>query len=278
MKVFISWSGERSKLIAESLYQWLPNVLQAVEPYFSPDDVAKGTRWSTEIAKELDASNFGLMVVTPENQHAPWLMFEAGSLGKSIDKSKVCPLLFGEMQPAQVTGPLVQFQSAIFSKKEIERVVKAMNTELGDSGLPPTNLAKVFDKWWPDLEGEVSKALENSRTHKAHKRDPQDMLEEILGLLRQGVDRESKSDDPLRYLKVLIVLKDILKHSSLVVSAGQMKAFDMTLTQVRQPDNPSFNQTMYDLFELLFMAYSSQDKVNKINLAKNVLGGKQTKK
>jgi hypothetical protein len=55
MKVFISWSGETSKQVADILRQWMPSVLQAVKPYFSPDDVAKGTRWANEISKELEA-------------------------------------------------------------------------------------------------------------------------------------------------------------------------------------------------------------------------------
>lgn len=71
MKVFISWSGGRSRAIADVLRRWLPSVLQAVRPYFSPDDVAKGARWSSEIAKELEASRIGLLVITPENQEAP---------------------------------------------------------------------------------------------------------------------------------------------------------------------------------------------------------------
>jgi hypothetical protein len=54
MKVFISWSGERSRAIADVMRRWLPSVLQSVRPYFSPDDVAKGSRWSSEIAKELE--------------------------------------------------------------------------------------------------------------------------------------------------------------------------------------------------------------------------------
>lgn len=60
MKVFISWSGERSRAVGDVLRRWFPSVLQAVRPYFSPDDVAKGTRWSAEIAKELEASRDGL--------------------------------------------------------------------------------------------------------------------------------------------------------------------------------------------------------------------------
>ena len=63
MKVFITWSGERSRAVAELIRKWLPGVLQTVKPYFSPDDVAKGSRWSTEIAKELEQSSVGENVV-----------------------------------------------------------------------------------------------------------------------------------------------------------------------------------------------------------------------
>jgi hypothetical protein len=33
--VFISWSGERSKLIAEAFYEWLPMVIQSAKPWMS---------------------------------------------------------------------------------------------------------------------------------------------------------------------------------------------------------------------------------------------------
>jgi hypothetical protein len=78
MRVFISWSGDRSREIADAIRRWLPGVLQAVKPYFSPDDIAKGARWESEISKELSASRLGLLILTPENIEAPWLVFEAG--------------------------------------------------------------------------------------------------------------------------------------------------------------------------------------------------------
>lgn len=87
MKVFISWSGELSKNIAEIFRQWIPGVIQAVKPYYSPDDITKGTRWNSEIAKELDASKIGIICLTPNNLESPWIMFEAGTLAKNIDKS-----------------------------------------------------------------------------------------------------------------------------------------------------------------------------------------------
>jgi hypothetical protein len=77
MRVFISWSGETSKLLAEILRQWLPAVIQAVKPYYSPDDITKGTRWSGEIAKILEESKIGLICLTGQNLDAPWIMFEA---------------------------------------------------------------------------------------------------------------------------------------------------------------------------------------------------------
>ena len=47
MKIFISWSGEKSRRIALMLREWFPNVLNAVEPFVSSEDIAKGSRWVT---------------------------------------------------------------------------------------------------------------------------------------------------------------------------------------------------------------------------------------
>ena len=47
-QVFISWSGDLSRQLAEALYNWLPGVLQYVKPYFSPDDVEKGAKIVSE--------------------------------------------------------------------------------------------------------------------------------------------------------------------------------------------------------------------------------------
>lgn len=93
MKVFISWSGERGKAIAEIVYAWLPSVIQAVKPFFSPDDIAKGARWSSEVGSELEACQVGIVIVTRESLTSPWIMFEAGALSKNVGKSRVVPIL-----------------------------------------------------------------------------------------------------------------------------------------------------------------------------------------
>ena len=67
MKIFISWSGLRSQALAEALRDWLPLVLHYAEPWLSKSDIKSGDRWSIEVAKELQETNFGVICVTREN-------------------------------------------------------------------------------------------------------------------------------------------------------------------------------------------------------------------
>lgn len=184
MKVFISWSGETSKALAEALRGWLPSVIQAIKPYFSPDDITKGSRWSTEIAKELEECKIGLICLTADNLEAPWIMFETGALSKSISAARVCPLLFG-VEPSDVKGPLVQFQAAPFARDELKKAVRMMNQELGPQALTSDVFDSVFDMWWPKLEEKVKKIMANVHgPAKQSVRSERDILEEILARVR----------------------------------------------------------------------------------------------
>jgi hypothetical protein len=185
MRIFISWSGELSKNIAEIFRQWIPGVIQAAKPYYSPDDITKGTRWSTEISKELDASKIGIICLTNDNLDSNWIMFEAGALSKNIEKSKVVPLLFG-IEPSDIQGPLVQFQAAKFSKSEMKKVVKMVNSELGETALPPDVIDSVFEMWWPKLESQIKEAEEKAKSvDNKDLRSERDLIEEVLSLTRE---------------------------------------------------------------------------------------------
>lgn len=94
--VFISWSGERSRWVADALRDWLPAVLQSVKPWMSAD-IKKGTRGQTTISDKLDKVKVGIVCLTPENLQEPWILFEAGALSKAVDKnSYVCTYLLGD--------------------------------------------------------------------------------------------------------------------------------------------------------------------------------------
>ncbi len=183
MKVFISWSGEQSKKLGETLRDWLPAVIQLVTPYFTPEDVEKGTRWQTEISKELSESQIGILCVTRQNIHSDWILFEAGALSKTLEKPYVCPFLFG-ISNTDLAGPLKQFQTTEFEKTDVRRLLGVINGQIGDAKLKPKTLDTVFEKWWPELEEKISQILIEVDEPEEPIRSDRELLEEILQLNR----------------------------------------------------------------------------------------------
>lgn len=190
MKVFISWSGNISLKVALIFRDWLPSVIQSIEPYVSSEDIDKGARWSTDIAKELENSTFGILCVTKENLEAPWLSFEAGALSKTMEKAFVSPFLF-DIKRSEVQGPILQFQSTIFEKEDIKKMVKTLNKACGDAGIADTRLDTSFEVWYPRLEESLnelkSEVVVNEEGLENEDITPSAViLEEILELTRDN--------------------------------------------------------------------------------------------
>lgn len=186
MKVFISWSGNTSKKVAEIIREWLPTVLQTVKPYFTPSDIEKGTRWSTEIARELDDSMAGIFCVTKENLNSQWLMFEAGAISKKVEHSLVCPILIG-LDNSDIKGPLTQFQTTLFEKSDFKKLISALNKANSSNILDDAVLNTVFEKFWPELEEKIVAILKKESSVSSCEvgiRSDRDVLEEILDLSR----------------------------------------------------------------------------------------------
>jgi hypothetical protein len=186
MKVFISWSGDISFKVAKILKDWIPCVIQGIEPYFSSDDIDKGARWSTDIAKELEEASFGILCVTRENLTSQWLNFEAGALSKAIDKSLVCPFLF-DLKPAELSGsPILQFQMTNVDRDDMLKLFQSMNKSLTTNKLEDSVLEKSFTAFWPQIDAAFKeiepKKSENNTSNK--KANQEIMLEEMLDLLR----------------------------------------------------------------------------------------------
>lgn len=69
-QVFISWSGDASKAVAEGLARWLPTVVQAVDPFVSTN-IDAGSVWFEEIVNRLRDGAFAILCVTPDNIGSP---------------------------------------------------------------------------------------------------------------------------------------------------------------------------------------------------------------
>src|SRR4051794_10428954 len=84
VRVFLSWSGQKSQKVAEALYDWLPMAVNAVEPWMSSDDIEKGATSIQSIGAALQECSFGIICLTRENQERPWINYEAGALAKAV--------------------------------------------------------------------------------------------------------------------------------------------------------------------------------------------------
>jgi len=202
MQVFISWSQERSRAVAEILARWLAQVIQAAEPWISAD-IEKGARWGPEISSRLESSRVGIICLTPENLESAWILFEAGALSKTKD-AYVCTFLL-DLTPAGVEPPLAQFQHTQFAKEDVLKLVQTINTAVersGEKALPSAVLLDVFETFWPQLENKISEILAMKPSIAPPRRSEADVLDEILSTVRSLEQRqaivEMETSDPLR--------------------------------------------------------------------------------
>jgi len=192
MLVFISWSGPRSKAVAEALEGWLAQVIQAVEPWIS-QDIDKGLRWGAEIADRLERSKVGIICLTKSNLNSKWIHYEAGALSKTKD-AYVCTLLL-DIKPAEVEQPLAQFQHTTTEKEQIYKLLQTINRAVeasGEKALTEAVLRKVFDTYWTDLDDVFKDTAALQETTPSPSRSTGEMLEEVLEILRNQERRQNR--------------------------------------------------------------------------------------
>lgn len=157
MKLFVSWSGQRSHMIAEALHWWLRYILNGVEPWMSSTDIPKGSRWASRLAEELATTDFGVICVTRENVEAPWLLFEAGALSRWLEKGAVATVLLDLNSDDLSSSPLAQFQDTKLESPDIRRLVETINSK-GEHPLDEKRLDTAFQVWWPQLQKKIEEA------------------------------------------------------------------------------------------------------------------------
>ena len=235
VKVFVSWSGPLSNKLADAFRTWLPAALQSVEPYFTPADIEKGARWHTDISKELEESEIGVLFVTRNNIASQWLLYEAGALSKKLDKSKVCPIVFGIGQN-DLPGPLRQFQATEFNKEDFRQLLKTINSSSGSNKLKDSVLDEAFDMWWPRLKEKFDEVLSSEESNKNELpiRTDRDIIEEILEIVRLRAQKSSKMHDINPKAVHYLILKLGIVVDMLREGRGQNQIID-SLEEMRKP-------------------------------------------
>ena len=124
-----------------------------------------------------------------------------------MDKAFVCPFIF-DLKRAEVKGPILQFQSTIFEKEDVKKLLLTLNKACGDSGLKEELLTKTFEVWWPNLKETLDKIKGESSEEEEtspEKTFSLEILEEILELTRtnQKLLRSPETLLPPNYLEFL---------------------------------------------------------------------------
>jgi hypothetical protein len=183
MRVFLSWSGGRSRAVAEAFGQWLGLAIQAVDPWMSPD-IRKGARWMEALEEALADSKVGVFFVTKATLASPWLHYEAGALSRSKD-TLICCLLIDVSAEALQFLPLEQFQVTTLLESDLRKLLAAINDAVAgvsERNLSETRLNEAFDNSWPKLRDSleaINKATYEDEVDSANK--SLDVIGEFIG-------------------------------------------------------------------------------------------------
>ncbi len=183
-KVFISWSGERSKQLALALREWIPTVVDKVDPFVSDIDIEKGTKGLDKLDKELESTKHGILCLTPENLRAPWINYEAGSLAKFTETRRIWTVLFNvsvsDVQKANV--PYAQFQhTQVEDEKDVVKLLASIY-QAAEHDTSANTIKTRVHRGWPDLQ-EKLKAI-STEAIVSTKPTPEQMIVDLHQHLR----------------------------------------------------------------------------------------------
>ncbi len=203
MKLFISWSGPRSLAVAEVLREELPCLINELEVFLSSEDVDKGSVWFQSITTEINNSNFGIVCLTAENLHKPWILFEAGALAGKFSQKKVAPLLI-DLEPAQVAPPLSHLQLTKFTELDFFRLLLSINKN-ATKPLADAVLERSFKRSWREIDAKVKEKL--SKLPKLAStpvvdRTQNEKIDELLSITR-SIAANTPSPEPNPFLQAL---------------------------------------------------------------------------
>src|ERR1044072_173177 len=187
LKIFISWSGERSRLVAEVFRDWLPDVLPFTRAWMSSKDIGKGANWEREFDRGLDMAEIGLICLTPENLNSPWILFEAGALSRETSRDYVCTYLHG-LRGEDLAPPLSRFQFTEATQEDIRKLVMRINQACREGVMPEDQCNRAFDRCWAELLHKLAAIdLAFRERERPRVRSDREIIEEILSLVREKV-------------------------------------------------------------------------------------------
>lgn len=215
MKVFISWSGDRSKKVAELLDDWIQCVIQAVNPWMSSKDIDRGALWFTEITDQLANTSIGIVCLTKENINKPWILFESGALAKGLTSNRVCTFLI-DLTPTDLENPLAQFNHTFPVIDSVWELVRTINLSLKENALKESVLLKVFETYWPQFENDFNLIISSTpETEIVTKRKDNDIMLDVLSTVRL-LDKRIRNIEAGSERQIIFSEKDMIRREDMI--------------------------------------------------------------
>lgn len=168
MRIFISWSKNKSKKLAHATKKFLSKVLNgsSIEFFFSPE-MYKGTRVDNEIHANLLNSDKCIVCITSENFKNPWLLYEAGVIyGRHYADSEdgvVIPILFENIPEwsSWVDKPLNRYVPIQIQTLDYEFSAGKESFKIFLKQLSENNGFKIlnFDDNWDEYQNTIKNIL-----------------------------------------------------------------------------------------------------------------------
>ena len=221
MNLFICWSGKQSRLVALAVHDWVQDILPAIRPWMSEQDLEPGHKWLEKLEEVLTVSDAAVVCLTRDNLHSTWIHFEAGVLTRALQqRARICPYLF-ELSPSEVKQPLAQYQCTDSSRAGTLNLARTLNKLLpADQQRPGNRLETAFGLYWESLQKKLKAATPTGQDGKMTSRAPRpevaDIVEELVTAFRDlRGDLDSLRESPSRNLELLEGIRcsvDLLRH------------------------------------------------------------------
>jgi len=228
MKIFISWSGDRSRAVADLMSLWIKCVLQASRPWISTRDIDRGAVWFSEISDQLAETAAGIVCLTNENKNRPWILFETGALAKGLSTNRVCTFLV-DLEPRDLQDPLAQFNHTLPQEASMWELVRTLNAGLDGQRLDERILDTVFKTYWPQFREKFDEVLlKHPAIENPAPRSDTDILHELLDHTRSVNQRvrqlEAAVSIPNRAVKVARTFKLPRSSNPIIAMVDQGKS------------------------------------------------------
>ncbi len=268
--VFFSWSGERSKKVAEEFQDLFKGVFDPViDCFLSTRDIAPGTRSVQILFEKLEKCNYGICFIDSENVRAPWIQFEAGALSKMVADSQVMVLLLDNNTESLQGTPLFEFQHKLFNKEHIQSIFEEI-IKLFDQVSSRDSFLKRFENGWDNFYENSNKILANVQNEIDMQNTEKDELNTIKKML---VDVQNLLKiDYGQTVRESVGLVNELKKIMLNMSPDNIN--DMKMRFKVQRYEMVFEQNIQSIEELIDNIesegnYSTEEIIEKLN---NIIG------